>query len=108
MLNFAVSYRRLRNVAPIVNGVCTQLHQRYRYQVQNQSIHRWEVRKFIFNSLALARVTSCDTNRSFVVIHTNLSPGDKSKHELHKVWYDIVYDFDDGRRFEDSGVYFGE
>ncbi|KZP19416.1 hypothetical protein FIBSPDRAFT_932916 [Athelia psychrophila] len=46
--------------------------------------------------------------RSFVVIHSNLRPGQETKHDLHKVWYDIVYDFDDGQTYEDPGVYFGE
>jgi len=46
--------------------------------------------------------------RSFVVIHSNLLPGHESKHDLHKVWYDIIYEFDDGRTYEDPGVYFGE
>ncbi|KAF7974412.1 hypothetical protein HWV62_12268 [Athelia sp. TMB] len=46
--------------------------------------------------------------RSFVVVHSNLLPGEKSQHDLHKVWYDIVYEFDDGRTYEDGGVYFGD
>lgn len=42
------------------------------------------------------------------MIHSNLLPGQESKHELHKVWYDIIYEFDDGRVYENGGVYFGE
>lgn len=45
--------------------------------------------------------------RWFIVIHTNLLPGQKSTHEIGKVWYDIVYHCDDGKTYENAGVYFG-
>lgn len=81
------------------------------------------------NSERRVNIQVYTVGRSFVVIHSNLLPGEKSKHDLHKVgsrslilaqilarsdtrplkvWYDIVYDFDSGERYEDCGRYFGE